>query len=246
MKYFVISLERTPERLKRFYSLNGNRHRIEHFQAVDGRSMDRTSLAAEGVIEEKLSHYSNGAIGAALSHKRLWEMAVELDETITIFEDDAVLHHRFFEKVEEICARTKNWDYIHWGWNFDSFLTFMMPGGLSPCVAQFSQDQMRANMASFQKEEMENPLYGLLGVFGIPAYSVSPAGARKLLEWCFPLCDLDVYFWGLNRYLPNNGIDIVMNSFFREPDVSAWVSFPPLVITANDHSISTIQGQGGQ
>lgn len=247
MKYFVISLKRTPERLDRFYASNEcHQNQIEHFEAVDGRDMDRSLLVAQGVIEANLPHYSNGAIGAALSHKCLWELAVKLDQPITVFEDDAIMNDRFFDKAKEFTARAGNWEYIQWGWNFDSFLTFMLPGGFSPCVAHFSQDEMRSNMRHFQRQNMEHSIYRILGVFGIPAYTVSPTGARKLLEWCFPLCELDVFFWGLNRHLPNNGIDIVMNSFFREPDNNALVAFPPLVITSNDHSISTIQGQGGR
>ncbi|WP_136419773.1 glycosyltransferase family 25 protein [Herbaspirillum sp. ST 5-3] len=242
MKCFVISLNRTPERLKRFYALNGNRDRIEAFEAVDGRTMDRSSLVREGVIEEGLPYYSDGAIGCALSHKRLWEMAIELDQPITVLEDDAILNHRFLEKTEEICTRTENWDYIQWGWNFDSFLTFMLPGDLSPCVAHFSQDDMRSNARRFQDQTMEHPLYRILAAFGTPAYSISPTGARKLLEWCFPLCELNVYFWGLNRHLPNNGIDIVMNDFYRQPHANAFVSFPPLAITPNEHAGSTVSG----
>lgn len=241
MKCFVISLKRTPERLKHFYALNGNRDRIEVFEAFDGLNINRDELVANAVIEEGLPHYSNGAIGCALSHKRLWEIAVELDQPITILEDDAILNHRFFEKTDEICVRTKGWDYIQWGWNFDSFLTFMLPDDLSPCVSLFSQDEMRSNIRRFQSQEAEHSLYRLLGVFGIPAYTISVAGAKKLLEWCFPLCELDVYFWGLNRNFPNNGVDIVMNDFFRQAHANALVCFPPLVITANEHSISTIQ-----
>lgn len=241
MQYFVISLARTPERLQAFFDANGNRDRIQHFQAVDGRSVSRANLVAKGVIEPALPHYTDGAIGCALSHKRLWEMAIELDEPITILEDDAILHANFFAMVEEISGQRSGWEYLHWGWNFDSYLTFMLPGNLSPCVAQFSQEQMREQAHRFTREEFQPSLFRLLAAFGIPAYSITPQTARKLLDWCFPLEPCNAFFWGLNRHFPNTGIDIVMNKFFQEASTTPMVALPPLAITRNDHSISTIQ-----
>lgn len=243
MKFYVISLERTPERLEAFYRVNGNRDRIEHFPAVDGQVLDRRKLMEQDLIEPSLPYYTDGALGCAMSHKRLWEMAVETGEPITILEDDAVLNHDFFRGVEANASQSSDWDYLQWGWNFDTYLTFMLPGGVSPCIARFSQERMREEMLRFRQEDMAPSLHRLLAALGIPAYTVSPRGAEKLLDWCFPLCRGEVYYWGLERSLPNNGIDVVMNSFFRESHARAFVAFPPLAITANDWSISTIQKQ---
>jgi glycosyl transferase family 25 len=244
MKSFVISLERTPHRLEHFYSVNRkHQHRIEHFHAVDGSLLDREALIRQGVLADMAPRYSNAFLGSAMSHRHLWERAIALDEPITVFEDDAILHDRFFEKTEQICALAQQWDFMMWGWNFDSFLTFMLPGDVSICVTQYSQDQMRENIAQFQQIEMEHPMYRLLAAFGLPAYSVSPSGAKKLLERCFPPRDTTVYMWGLNTHFPNNGIDVAANAVFRHSDFNATVSFPPLAVTPNDHGISTIVGK---
>jgi hypothetical protein len=40
--------------------------------------------------------------------------------------------------------------------------------------------------------------------------------------------------------LPNVGIDVVMNEAYS--NLNAFVSFPPLAVTKNDHSVSTIRG----
>lgn len=241
MKFYVISLQRTPERLDAFYKANGNRDRIEHFPAVDGRSLDRRALLDQELIEPQLPHYTDGALGCALSHKRLWEMAVEAGEPITILEDDAVLNHQFLAGVEATAVQSGEWDYMQWGWNFDAYLTFLLPGGLSTCITRFNQTAMRREIARFQREDVSPGLYRLISVFGIPAYTVSPRGAEKLLDWCFPLSAGEVFIHGLERKVPYNGIDTVMNSFFAEAHVQALVAFPPLAVSPNERSVSTIQ-----
>jgi hypothetical protein len=43
--------------------------------------------------------------------------------------------------------------------------------------------------------------------------------------------------------MSNFGLDVALNGISSE--VNSFVSFPPLVVTANDHSISTVQRQTG-
>jgi len=64
-------------------------------------------------------------------------------------------------------------------------------------------------------------------------------GARAMKQHCLPLRNLEVFFPGLERMLPNTGIDIMLNDAY--PRINAYVSFPPLIITKNLHSISTVQ-----
>jgi GR25 family glycosyltransferase involved in LPS biosynthesis len=81
--------------------LNGNRERITHFEAVDGRTLNRASLLADGIIKEDLQSFSVGAMGNALSHRALLQKCVALDENFTVFEDDAILNHRFFRSCQK-------------------------------------------------------------------------------------------------------------------------------------------------
>ena len=53
--------------------------------------------------------------------------------------------------------------------------------------------------------------------------------------------DMEVFYPGLNRSLPNRALDDVLNAMY--PDLNAYVSVPPLVLTKNEHGISTIQPQ---
>ena len=60
-----------------------------------------------------------------------------------------------------------------------------------------------------------------------------------LRDRCLPLRQMDVHFPGLNRALYNTGIDIPMNDAY--PEIEAYVGFPPLVVTKNEHETTTVQ-----
>jgi glycosyl transferase, family 25 len=75
--------------------------------------------------------------------------------------------------------------------------------------------------------------------FGTMCYSISPAGASKFLDLCFPLRQLTVEIPELGFKVDNVGLDAVMCQQFRE--TSSWACFPPLALSDNDHSISTVQ-----
>jgi glycosyl transferase, family 25 len=128
---------------------------------------------------------------------------------------------------------------VLWGWNFDSILYFDLLPGISSCVSLFDQQAMRSGVESFQVQPILPRLFRLLRAFGIPCYSISPKGAQLLRGHCLPLREMPVFFPGLNREIPNNGIDIMTNDAY--PRINAYVSFPPLVITKNEHERTTIQ-----
>ena len=67
----------------------------------------------------------------------------------------------------------------------------------------------------------------------------NPAGAREMRDRIVPLKKFSLRFPGLERYMPNNGIDIAMNSVY--PALRSYVSLPPLAVTPNDHAISSVQ-----
>lgn len=94
MRIFLINLDRTPERLADFRRVNSHLKDVSRFSAVDGRTIDRKKLVERGIFTEGVS-YTDGAIGNALSHLRLWKQAIELGEPITVTEDDAIFHFQF-------------------------------------------------------------------------------------------------------------------------------------------------------
>lgn len=53
--------------------------------------------------------------------------------------------------------------------------------------------------------------------------------------------NFELFFPVLNRKIPNTGIDVAMNKIYSA--TNSYVSFPPLVVTKNEHESSTIQQQ---
>jgi len=241
MRIHLINLERSTDRLRQFLADNSHLRDVLRFVAVDGNQVTRVGLVEQRIADSELPEYTAGAIGAALSHLSLWEKAAKEDVALTIAEDDAVFNAGFEVEAERVIASLgANWDFVLWGWNFDSYLLFEFLPGASPCLAQFDQPQLRSGLTTFQQLRIAAVPYRLSRAFGIVCYSISPQGARKLLEYCVPLRDMHVWFWGLNESKVNNGIDIMMNASY--PQINAYVSFPPLVVTRNDTRSSTVQG----
>lgn len=234
----VISLKTSIARRIAFEEANGHLD-FEIFPAVDGRRLPDSVVRDPGLFEPGLD-YSPGAMGAALSHLSLWETAAAGDAAVTIAEDDAVFRHDFEIRSAEALGRlSPDWDIVLWGWNFDSILAVDVLGSVSPVVCAFDQDRMRQSIPAFQAQTSETSLLRLGMCFGLPAYSVSPGGARKLIARCFPLRRLSVDVPVLGFSIPNKGVDIAMSACY--PSLNAFAAFPPLVVTKNEHEISTIQ-----
>ncbi|WP_027813084.1 hypothetical protein [Burkholderia cenocepacia] len=79
----------------------------------------------------------------------------------------------------------------------------------------------------------------LLEFHGICAYTISPAGARFLLDHCFPLQPEMLFSHGFGRMLPNYRIDVAMNKFYGA--MRSVAAFPPLAVTMNARETSMIQ-----
>ncbi len=232
----VISLKSSHDRRKNFKEKNEH-IAFEFFDAIDGKLAKDNSEIIRLINKDVV--YTDGAIGCALSHYQLWNISIDKNEALTIAEDDAIFRFDFFEKKSQVLQVIKDWDIILWGWNFDSILALNVMPHISPAVMVFDQSMLRSSVDKFQN--LIEPAFPLRldKCFGIPCYSISPAGAKKLKSLCFPLQNFNLFFPLLNRSLPNNGIDIALNRVYGK--TQAYVSFPPLVVTENDHSISTVQ-----
>jgi GR25 family glycosyltransferase involved in LPS biosynthesis len=241
MQLNLINLDRSTARLSEFQAANAHLEGIRRFSAIDGYEQDLPALVEAGVFERGVAEgYTPGALGAAMSHLALWEEAIEKGETLTICEDDAIFNRRFTPTAARVLdALPRDWDFILWGWNFDSYLLFELLPGVSPCLSCFDEEQMRLGIEGFQQQAVTPQPFRLQRALGIPCYSISAKGARVLKAACLPLARIKVYFPGLNRHLSNFGIDIMMNHAY--PQISAFVSFPPLVLTGNEIGKSTVQ-----
>jgi glycosyl transferase family 25 len=238
MKVVYINLDRSRDRQAAFVARNAHLANLERFAAIDGAWADRQALEASGVIRQPLA-YSDGAIGALLSHLSLWRRCIELDQPLTIAEDDAVFNRDFDETADRLMASAGDADMIFWGWNFDGGLAFEMLPGIAPCAVQFDEPALQRGIDAFPGLKLEPRLFKLLTVFGICCYTITPKGARQLFSRLMPIADATVHLPELKSQMRNFGIDVILNAVYREID--ARVCVPPLAVTPNDRASSTIQ-----
>lgn len=237
----VISLARSVERRKTFSELNAHLD-FTFFDAIEGAQLMPDVNHSPDLFQPGL-RYNAGAIGCAMSHLMLWQEAAAGEQPLTIVEDDAILRKDFHAQAASAIARLpEDWDIVVWAWNFDSILSLNVMPGVSQAVVLFDQQRMRESIADFQAMTKAPSLLPLDKCFGTPAYTISPAGARKFMSECFPLENFQLYFPVLNRTLPNNGIDIAMNRIYA--GTNAFCSLPALAVTKNEHALSTIQQPG--
>jgi glycosyl transferase, family 25 len=240
METYVINLDRSIDRWSDFQAQNRDlQENCHRFSGIDGRTLDRQVLVSSGLIKPDLV-YGPGALGNALSHLALWEKSVAEKRPLTICEDDVIFNNNFFPATEALVRELPpNWHVVYWGWNFDSVIQFELINGVSSCVGRFNQREMRQGIATFRVANVRPQLFRLMRAFGTVCYSVSPEGARLMKELCFPLQNMTIPIGALERVLENRSLDILLNSIFRR--IGAYASFPPLAITPNDHSISTVE-----
>jgi GR25 family glycosyltransferase involved in LPS biosynthesis len=233
---YVINLDRDHERLRIFTGTNPHLTDFTRFSAVDGRQADRAALQSEGIISSDLT-YNNGQLGCALSHIALWRGAVAENRVITVVEDDAILARNFLPARDEVVGRLPaDWSIVLWGWNFDRSVWAEIPEGVAKSVLTFDQDALRENIEVFRGAEVTHAPVRLRHAFGTLAYTVSPAGAKGLLELCLPLARRFIQFDGFGIGIPNNGIDCMMNTAY--PKLRAYVCVPPLAVSENRQDIS--------
>lgn len=243
MRIRLINLDRSQERLAEFQAHNAHMQSVERISAIDGGRQDIAALVRDGILDQGIvGTYTQGSIGNALSHLALWDEAIATDRIVTVCEDDAIFHRHFEETAGHVIAELPpDWDFILWGWNFDAELMFDMLPGVSAALCRFDQNRMRQETRKFQEQAVAPKPFRLVRAFGTPCYSMSPKGARNFKAFCFPIRPMMVFFPGINRQWPNNGIDIAMNELY--PRVNAFVSMPPLVVTTNEPSSSTVQAR---
>ena len=224
MPIHLINLDRSADRLTIFRKRNAHLGDVVRFPGVDGRLLDREKLAKDGVMAPDCD-YKLGAIGCALSHVSLWRTAVDENRIITVFEDDAVATYRFEEKAAQIISTLpEDWDFIQWGYIFDPLFVWV-DFGFSKANLQFYDG---ADKSKFQSADLSASAVRLAHSYGSQAYSLSPNGARLLLESCLPLSSRVVPFPGTGILAENTGIDCAMCGVYGS--IRAFVCIPPLVL----------------
>jgi glycosyl transferase, family 25 len=237
MTIYLINLDRSTNRLAEFRRRNAHLLDVIRFPGIDGVTLDKEKLIEERVITRDL-RYSTGALGCAISHLTLWRMAAEESRVITVAEDDAVFSHCFASRSQAFLANLPaDWDFIQWGWNFDAFLWVDVIPQTIRAKMVFDQDQLRRNMEEFQNANTVPTAIRLLHSFGLPCYSLTAKGARRLLAHCLPLDAKLIDFPGFGVRIENNSLDSAMSHVY--PSMKAFVCMPPLAASENKREEST-------
>jgi glycosyl transferase, family 25 len=234
----LINLDRSPDRLAEFTALNRHLREIGRWSAVDGSTLDLPALIEQGLVARDIpAGFSKGILGSALSHIGLWDKAIETQQPLTISEDDAIFHRDFETHAASVLERLPpDCDIVLWGWNFDAEMLFAMLPGVSPCLASFNQNSLRAGISRFQMQPVSPQPFRLLMAFGIMCYTIFPAGARALKHACMPLRRQAFFFPALRRTITQQSLDITMAAAY--PRLNAFVCFPPIAVAKNEHAKS--------
>lgn len=228
---YLINLDRSTERLAEFRQRNAHLREVIRFPAIDGRMLDRESLVADSIVTRDCT-YTAGALGCGLSHIALWKKAIGENRTISIAEDDAVFSRHFDGLSTRLMeSLSGDWDIIVWGFIFQTYVWADLLPQVSQAKIQTFEDQLQGNIDKYQPLEIRPTLMRLRHLFGTPCYSVTPQGARALLDACLPF-DADLIdFPGLDIRTPNEGIDCAMNKIYHS--INSFVCIPPLVVVEN-------------
>ena len=243
----LINLDRFADRRREFMANNGHLREIRRYSKIDGRELNVWSLVESGTIDkEVINTYSAGALAAALAHIALWDNAIQSREVVTICEDDAIFHHQFEQQAEATISRLPaDWDVLVYGWNFDSMLLVDLLPGVSPGIILCDEGQLRAHVDEFQRRSLSPQAIKLLHAFGTMCYSISPKGAKALKDFSLPIRPMSIPLPGQgrgllsDRRLSNVGLDVIMSAAY--PQLNAFVAIPPLVVSKNEHSHSTMR-----
>lgn len=228
----VISLARHAQRREDFRRRNAHVD-SSFFDGVDGAALTTGQIEATGLFDRAVwADYGPHGFGVALSHRALWLEAAAGTEPLTIAEDDAVFRHDFDARSREaMAALPADWDIMLWGWNFDTVLEVTPMGSVSSVGMMFDQPQLRKSMDVFQALDTPVQAWPVVKAFGLLAYTLSPAGAAKFLELCFPVKPLALYVPVLNYHMRNIGVDVSTNNVYRS--TRSFVCFPPLAASPN-------------
>src|SRR5262245_51252852 len=106
-----MNLAYRTDRNNSFLKLNQGLARFERVNAVVGKDQCIDDLIRDGLVQEPLEAYSPGALGNALSHKQMWDLASISEAGVTVAEDDAIFNRHFARKAAVMLNRlSSDWD----------------------------------------------------------------------------------------------------------------------------------------
>ena len=123
MKVSVISLKRTPERWNAFLQRNEkalSNCEIVSIDGIDGNEILNCRIKTRLINHTAHQEWSEGAIGAGLSHLHCWRLCFNSKSPLVVMEDDVVLADCWQQQLQELI--NSETEMVLLGWNLDSVL----------------------------------------------------------------------------------------------------------------------------
>jgi GR25 family glycosyltransferase involved in LPS biosynthesis len=237
----VINLDRDADRLAQFRADNAHLPQLERFAAFDGLAVDRDACIRQGLVTHD-NRYTRPALGCALSHVALWRQCAAGCAPLTICEDDAVLHPHFLAgRARILAALPQDWDIVQWGWNLDWPMAMDLGSGMPNGIVKCPEAAPRPDLAAFRAGRLRFQAFPLRSSSGFACYTLSVAGAARLLARCLPLgAETPMMAEHPTTRWENSGVDVEASRHY--PSMRAFVCVPPLAISPNVHALSSIRG----
>lgn len=239
MRLHVINLPARADRRAQFLAWNERSGvEISFVDAVIGATLDRAALAAQNILAADNAGFSPGALGNALSNRALWEQARAGAAPTFVCEDDACLRGDFAKQAPAVLAQlAPDWDIVFFGYNTNALVAVQANDGLKALI-HFDEAAKRAPgyFDAFARSQAPAPApLQCFQAWGTLCYAISPQGAQRLLDLCFPLSSAaEIFMFGQNRALKPYTLDGMINLSLQRAPVSAYCVFPPIAVSAND------------
>jgi glycosyl transferase family 25 len=113
---FVINLEKDNDRWDYYDNLNIQSIKINRFNGIYGKDLDRNNLIKTGILSET-NVLKDGQLGCALSHMNLWNHSLKYqNKYLLVLEDDVILDKDIYNKINNLeDYLPENWDVIFLG-----------------------------------------------------------------------------------------------------------------------------------
>jgi glycosyl transferase family 25 len=239
MRLNVINLATRADRRAQFAAWN-ERPGIEigFADAVIGKALDRAALVAQNILAADNAAFSAGALGNAMSNRGLWEQARTASAPTFVCEDDACLRGDFAAQARALVSQAApGWDIVFFGYNTNATVATQSADGLKTLL-HFDENAKRTPgyFEAFARAQAPAPtLLQCFQAWGTLCYAISPQGAQRLLELCFPLGSAaEIFMFGQNRTLKPYTLDGMINAALQRAPVNAYCAFPPIAVSSND------------
>lgn len=237
--FHAISLDPEGDRYGKFATRNAHLGAINIFRAIKGSDISREERINSGLMTPELTasgSVTDGTVGCAASHRAVWRRIAETGVGAVVMEDDVITHPGLLEYMAANRKLLRGTDAVFFGVNTDAVLATVSPQGLivRELMSPKIPDEAWIANAFAATPVAEVRPHRLLKGFGLCCYWVSPAGAARFLEDCYPLTleGTDVPF--MTEKWPGSAIDGRMNAFF--PTMSVFVTRPFLAYSPNNDS----------